>query len=107
MQKTTWKSYARKLAGFTAKLYSCSEIYSENGEKLSEKRQIPGQDKIHVLIDDVFVGQMRQSLENLERIDEIVSGNMFTALHQIKSYDLLLGGIVTLKELIEKAEQEG
>ena len=40
MQKTTWKSYARKLAGFTAKLYSCSEIYSENGEKLSEKRHL-------------------------------------------------------------------
>ena len=31
----------RKLASFTAKLYSYCEIYSENGEKYSEKRQVP------------------------------------------------------------------
>src|SRR6266576_3271353 len=35
-QMTTWKSYARKSAAFTARARSCSEILSENGEKYPE-----------------------------------------------------------------------
>lgn len=35
-QMTTWKSYARKSAAFTARVRSCSEILSENGEKYPE-----------------------------------------------------------------------
>jgi hypothetical protein len=36
IQTTTWKSYARKSAAFTARARSCSEILSENGEKYPE-----------------------------------------------------------------------
>jgi len=36
IQRSTWKSYVRKSAAFTAQQYSCSEILSENGEKYPE-----------------------------------------------------------------------